>query len=60
MSDEETRAVEYRRMMIARAKNKRAAEHALAGDAGRKAALDAKVAPLLRVDANGIRRGDLR
>lgn len=56
---EESRAAEYRRTMLARAKSKRAAERALAGDGVRKAALDAKVAPLLRVDADGVRRGDL-
>lgn len=55
---EQTRAAEYRRMMTARAKNKRAAERALAGSASAKAALVEATEALLMVDPDGIPRFD--
>lgn len=55
---EATRAAEYRRMMNARAKNKRAAERALAGNAAAKAAVNAATEALLFVDADGVPRND--
>lgn len=56
---EAERAVEYRRMVRARGRNKRATERALRGDAAAKAALEDKTKALLAVDEDGVRRGDV-
>lgn len=58
MTAEEARAVEYRRKMTARARNKAAAERALAGSAAARAALDAKTVPLSMIDDDGVPRSD--
>lgn len=56
---EESRASEYRRMRKARARNKRAIERGLKGNADRKAALVTKTDPLLSKNKDGVERGDL-
>lgn len=59
MPSEEIRAAEYRRMIRARGKNKRATEKRLAGDPAALKALKDKTKALLVVDEDGVRRGDV-
>lgn len=56
MPSEAERAAEYRRMIRARGRNKKAAEKALKGDAAARQALAEKTEPLLEVDGDGVRR----
>lgn len=55
---EASRAAEYRRMMFARARNKRAAERALSGSAAARRELDEATEALLMVDDDGVPRFD--
>lgn len=56
MPDEAARAAEYRRMIRARGRNKKAAEKALKGDSEARKALAEKTEPLLELDSDGVRR----
>lgn len=60
MTVEEDRAAEYRRMMTARARNKRAAEKRLAGDPAAKAQLVEDTKALLAYDEHGVPRVGVR
>lgn len=60
MPSEAERAAEYRRMIRARGRNKRAAERNLRGDTVARAALEEKTKALLDVDEDGVPRVDLQ